>query len=1006
MESRRYAARLKVRPGSQPPRRGVLNEDLGSGFSVPSKRVQEVLPVDDDSDDDDLDLLSGKNSSPPISPPRPASSQPVQQKKEKRDMDDVIKGLKFNKIKKKSGSDVDDPTTTSKENAHRAPEKKKTPAVHPIVGDTKQTLTRPLRDNSTTRNQNHSEVRVGAKRRADSQYSRDVKPQRSKSGASGKSQPVASTSQSNSFISVASSQSSIDDSPGRNDRNQFPTLSPLSGSKGKGREIDRPLPQRDVKKGKAKIQGREGPKFTRPLPTEGLSPLSSPTKAQNDFLPSPLGTPLKSAVTRFPAPSPLRSEEQAMSNKLGGKRKVQPFPMELNNQTPEGSPSSSKRQSGSDNEDERDRKRYKNQPVVLAGTYEEEDSELLFLSPGTDPKTLCPYCDTLLPAQPTPLLTRLLEETFKKSYRDARPANPLGRKAPMNVFIGVCQRHRFESETLPEAEMRGWPKFIDWEGLQGRVLALKRDLLGILRDPGDPIVYGNEDDAEEPQPPVNSQPNKGPRMLCIFWKDLVKELKAKGSKGVKGVHGQFANFEKTQPGYYGELGSMIIHQTLYDMFPLSSIDPDLVSPLTPNEFIQRILVPEVGMRLVMEDMDLNQDRRTDKKRAVAVLRESASYGVAMFPADGGEWGGVSGKKLAGGDAGGARLAEQMVMERARKRRKELEIEEGEEEERWMQQQAEKEREKSEVVKQKKRAKKKDSEAASAAADPPAPSRPRPRPVPKNKEKPSVLTDTASDMDTDTSSDVRPSKEVADFDMDTITQSLEAEQLVPTPKPPSRRVDKLATALALDSDSDSEFPLGVLVSTPRLKARSTSKPAPKKASIFSETFSEPEVESDTAEVGGYSRPRSPSASLTGSKRSTRGSSVVDLCSSSEDGGGPSTRGPSNARKPNPPIPRRKLSKPSRILSSSEEDNATEATPRAKRPLKDTTCTSNASSFRPLDVARARVPSVKKSREKPGEQQDWLVSMAKDVSESDDEASHVGSQRSQDSHSWLLDDISET
>jgi hypothetical protein len=122
----------------------------------------------------------------------------------------------------------------------------------------------------------------------------------------------------------------------------------------------------------------------------------------------------------------------------------------------------------------------------------------------------------------------------------------------MGVFVAVCQRHRFESETLPEAEARGWPKYIDWAGLKDRVLAMKRNLQQILADPGDPIVYGNDDGEEENEAKQKhasqSGRKKGPRMSCVFWKELVKELKTKGSKGVKGVRGQFANFEKTQPG--------------------------------------------------------------------------------------------------------------------------------------------------------------------------------------------------------------------------------------------------------------------------------------------------------------------------------------------------------------------------------------------------------------------------------------------------------------------------
>ncbi|KAF8903497.1 restriction of telomere capping protein 4, partial [Gymnopilus junonius] len=115
-------------------------------------------------------------------------------------------------------------------------------------------------------------------------------------------------------------------------------------------------------------------------------------------------------------------------------------------------------------------------------------------------------------------------------------------------------------------------------------------------------------------------------------------VKKKGLRAVSGVHGQFANFEKTQPGYYGELGSVIIHQTLYNMFPLDTINPALTAPLTANEFIERILVPEVALRLVLEDKDLDIDTEEDVKEALEILRDSSSYGVAMFPEDGGEWG--------------------------------------------------------------------------------------------------------------------------------------------------------------------------------------------------------------------------------------------------------------------------------------------------------------------------------------------------------------------------------
>lgn len=41
---------------------------------------------------------------------------------------------------------------------------------------------------------------------------------------------------------------------------------------------------------------------------------------------------------------------------------------------------------------------------------------------------------------------------------------------------------------------------------------------------------------------------KGPRSLCVFWKDLVKEVKRNGSRVAVGIKGQFATFGKVQPG--------------------------------------------------------------------------------------------------------------------------------------------------------------------------------------------------------------------------------------------------------------------------------------------------------------------------------------------------------------------------------------------------------------------------------------------------------------------------
>ncbi|KAJ7030051.1 RTC4-like domain-containing protein [Mycena alexandri] len=262
--------------------------------------------------------------------------------------------------------------------------------------------------------------------------------------------------------------------------------------------------------------------------------------------------------------------------------------------------------------------------VVLEKDYRYED-EMYFLAPGTDPRTLCPYCDTVLPAHCSSKLVYLLDMAKSVSSSESRPANPLGRKAPMLVYASLCSRHHFESEVAVEGALNGWPTSIAWEELSQRVRAMKDPLQKILGDPGAPIVYKG-------QTTVNLETLAadftGPRMECIFWTEVLQELKLKGSRQVAGVHGQFDTFKQMQPGYYGELGSVIIHETLYDLFPETSVNLDFLHPFDRRDFIGRILVPEVGMRLIMEDLSLD-----NAAAAVKVLRASASYGVGMFPAD-------------------------------------------------------------------------------------------------------------------------------------------------------------------------------------------------------------------------------------------------------------------------------------------------------------------------------------------------------------------------------------
>lgn len=126
----------------------------------------------------------------------------------------------------------------------------------------------------------------------------------------------------------------------------------------------------------------------------------------------------------------------------------------------------------------------------------------------------------------------------------------------MAAFVTVCQRHRFESQILPEAEKKGWPKTIKWNKVANRVMNMKNVLQALIEDPGDGnrgVAWseGVEDDREIlfcNKKTNETQKQKGPKANSIFWNEVIQEIKEKGSRVVAGVRGQFANFEKAQPG--------------------------------------------------------------------------------------------------------------------------------------------------------------------------------------------------------------------------------------------------------------------------------------------------------------------------------------------------------------------------------------------------------------------------------------------------------------------------
>ncbi|KAI0272711.1 RTC4-like domain-containing protein [Gloeopeniophorella convolvens] len=364
-------------------------------------------------------------------------------------------------------------------------------------------------------------------------------------------------------------------------------------------------------------------------------------------MPSKVVTPRRDRGAGFPSLSPLSSPVEALPRRKShvgsskgsnfadsstdedsdgppskGKSRLQPFPMLAS----QPQPISHSPYTGSSYKPRVDGER-----DLFADDLGELADDSLFIDQSADPSTLCPFCDEKLPPNPSPLYHTLLDAAKRKASPDPRPTNTRGLRAKMGIYIASCQRHRFEAHQVPKAIAKGWPTAINFGGVRERVEKLSGDLARLVNGEGEA------------------------RNQCIYWTTVMKEVQKIGSRAATGVKGQFENFEKTQPGYYGELGSMILHQTLYNMFPPSSFDAQAIMPLTPQEFIQRILVPEAALALIMEDTG------QDRVRAAQTMRDSAAYGVAMFP-DTSEGPGIG-------------AGEDIVLERARVRRRELDAEE-------------------------------------------------------------------------------------------------------------------------------------------------------------------------------------------------------------------------------------------------------------------------------------------------------------------------------------------
>ncbi|KAI9488560.1 hypothetical protein BDB00DRAFT_847752 [Zychaea mexicana] len=130
-----------------------------------------------------------------------------------------------------------------------------------------------------------------------------------------------------------------------------------------------------------------------------------------------------------------------------------------------------------------------------------------------------------------------------------------------------------------------------------------------------------------------------------FYKDLtIKSIKKNGAQNAQNIGVMLGRVSELRPGYYGSRGSVVITETLADMF-MEKLDQDHNIErlrLIYMSYIQMILAPETAILLIAEDLeegrrsknlnewDLMQIEGVEDLTSYARLR-IAQFGSIVFP---------------------------------------------------------------------------------------------------------------------------------------------------------------------------------------------------------------------------------------------------------------------------------------------------------------------------------------------------------------------------------------
>lgn len=204
---------------------------------------------------------------------------------------------------------------------------------------------------------------------------------------------------------------------------------------------------------------------------------------------------------------------------------------------------------------------------------EPDEFDLSFLHPKEEiiEERRCPFCYKLFP------------DSFTESPPTASRARVI-----------FCQRHE-NAEILEKGKLKQYPSSFDTKRLRSRIQKLFPAIKAVIKSP-------TESEFLALQRRRTSRKNAAAPMI------------------------QMKLMEDSQPGYYGPQGAELISQLMMEKFGDTIRRRNkLLSALKfcggVTGYVSMVLVPEVGVRLIMEDMHV------DWEKAKEIMKESVEFGA-------------------------------------------------------------------------------------------------------------------------------------------------------------------------------------------------------------------------------------------------------------------------------------------------------------------------------------------------------------------------------------------